>query len=74
MTLRDILPGKRCTVINITAAPALKKKLLSMGITPGTKILVKKSAPFGGPMQIFLRNYDLVLRKAEAGTVIVRGL
>ena len=61
-------------VINITAAPALKKKLLSMGITPGTKILVKKSAPFGGPMQIFLRNYDLVLRKAEAGTVIVRGL
>ncbi len=74
MTLKDILPGKRCTVINITAAPALKKKLLSMGITPGTKILVKKSAPFGGPMQIFLRDYDLILRKAEAEAVMVREL
>lgn len=74
MTLKDILPGKRCTVINITAAPAMKKKLLSMGITPGTKILVKKSAPFGGPMQIFLRDYDLILRKAEAEAVMVREL
>ena len=74
MTLKDILPGKRCTVINITAAPALKKKLLSRGITPGTKILVKKSAPFGGPMQIFLRDYDLILRKAEAEAVMVREL
>ena len=43
-----------------------------MGITPGIKILVKKSAPFGGPTQIFLRDYDLVLRKAEAGAVIVK--
>lgn len=72
MTLRDILPGKRCTVLSITAEPALKKKLLSMGLTPGTKILIKKSAPFGGPMQIYLRDYDLILRKAEAEAVNVK--
>ncbi len=71
MTLKDIPPGKRCTAVKISAAPALKRKLLSMGIVPGTKILVKKSAPFGGPVQIYLRGYDLILRRAEAGAVTV---
>ena len=72
MTLKEILPGKRCTVLNIIAENPLKKKLLSMGITPGTNILVKKSAPHGGPMQIYLRGYDLIIRKLEAQTVIVK--
>ena len=43
-----------------------RRKLLSFGLTPGTEITMKKTAPLGDPVEIFVRGYRLSLRKAEA--------
>jgi len=43
-----------------------RRKLLSFGLTPGTEIVMKKTAPLGDPVEISLRGYSLSLRKAEA--------
>ena len=43
-----------------------RRKLLSFGLTPGTEITMKKTAPLGDPVEISLRGYSLSLRKAEA--------
>lgn len=43
-----------------------RRKLLSFGLTPGTEIIMKKTAPLGDPVEISLRGYSLSLRKAEA--------
>lgn len=37
-----------------------------MGLTPGTKVFVRKMAPLGDPIEIFLRGYELTLRKEDA--------
>lgn len=46
---------------------AYRRKLLSMGLTPGTAIRVVRIAPMGDPIEIEVRGYNLSLRKAEAG-------
>ncbi len=69
MTLKDIHAGESCVAAAVTGSRALRHRLLSMGITPGVKITVKKTAPFGDPMEIWLRGYSLTLRKAEAAAV-----
>ena len=42
-----------------------------MGITRGTEITVRKTAPLGDPMELTLRGYELSLRKADAEMIEV---
>ncbi|MGQ9597502.1 MAG: FeoA family protein [Thermoproteota archaeon] len=49
----------------------LKKRLMDMGITPGTKITVVKSAPFHGPMEILVRGYRLAIGRGMAERIFV---
>ncbi|HEY8443509.1 MAG TPA: ferrous iron transport protein A [Clostridia bacterium] len=71
MTLEQLKTGQSCKVTQIKAEGMLKRKLLEMGITPGTEILLRKIAPLGDPIQINLRGYDLSIRKADAKNIAV---
>ena len=39
--------------------------VLSMGITKGTAVFIRKVAPLGDPMEVTVRGYELSLRKAD---------
>ena len=39
--------------------------VLSMGITKGTEVFIRKVAPLGDPMEVMVRGYELSLRKAD---------
>lgn len=69
-TLDKFLKGESGRVKKLTAAGAIRRRLLDMGITPGAEITMRKTAPLGDPMEITLRGYELTLRKAEAAFVI----
>lgn len=45
---------------------AYRKRLLAMGLTPGTEFKVTRFAPMGDPVEIKLRGFALTLRKDEA--------
>ena len=45
--------------------------VLSMGITKGTEIYVRKVAPLGDPMELSLRGYVLTLRLEDARSIAV---
>jgi len=49
----------------------LKKRLMDMGLTPGTKITVVKSAPFHGPIEIIVRDTRLALGRGIAERILV---
>lgn len=70
MTLKDILPGEQCVVVNVLYNN-LRKRIIDMGVTNGTTILVKKLAPLGDPMEILVRGYLLTIRKTEARMIEV---
>lgn len=46
-----------------------REKILSMGLTKGTKFTLKKKAPMGDPVEIEVLGYKLSLRKVEADII-----
>ena len=72
MTLKDLGIGKSGVVINVGGEKTLRRRLLEMGITPRTKITVKKAAPMGDPIELFLRGYVLSLRLDDAEKIAIQ--
>ncbi|MBR2527120.1 MAG: ferrous iron transport protein A [Blautia sp.] len=70
-TLKDIEVGKTCMVIRLHGEGPVKRRIMDMGITKGTQILVRKLAPLGDPMELNIRGYELSLRKADAELIEV---
>lgn len=70
-TLRDIKIGSRAKVVKIHGEGALKRRIMDMGITKGVEILVRKAAPLGDPLEIYVRGYELSIRKADAELIEV---
>ena len=66
MTLSDLPIGKSGHVLEVGGEKTLRRRLLEMGITPRTMITVKKAAPMGDPIELYLRGYVLSLRLADA--------
>ncbi|MDR1887415.1 MAG: ferrous iron transport protein A [Prevotellaceae bacterium] len=64
--------GETGTVEKLTVLGPLRRRLLDMGITPGTEITFKKVAPLGDPMEIMLRGYVLAIRKTEAEAILMK--
>ena len=46
-------------------------RLLEMGLTPGSIIKVTKAAPFGDPIAVWVRGYELCISKDEASYIFV---
>lgn len=65
MTLDQLEIGCRAIIKSIGGEGSLRRRLLDMGITPKTEVLVRKVAPMGDPMEIYLRGYELTLRKED---------
>ncbi|MBQ1326884.1 MAG: ferrous iron transport protein A [Eubacterium sp.] len=68
-TLRDIPVGGRAKVVKVHGEGALRRRIMDMGITKGTEIFVKKVAPFGDPVEVTVRGYELSLRKDDADII-----
>jgi len=69
-TLESLAPGQSGIILTIgNERGAVKRRLIDMGLTPGTTVTVKKTAPFGDPININLRGYELSLRKADAAQI-----
>lgn len=47
----------------------LLRRLIDMGLTPGTEVRFIKYAPLGDPMELYLRGYSLSIRKSDAAVI-----
>ena len=71
-TLESLVPGQSGVILSVgNERGAVKRRLIDMGLTPGTSVTVKKIAPLGDPIKIRLRGYELSLRKADAARIIL---
>ena len=71
MTLKDLKPGQSAVVKPLTGEGAVKRRIMDMGLTKGTEILVRKVAPLGDPLELTVRGYELSVRKADAEMIEV---
>ena len=71
-TLEEVAPGERGVILQVgNENGPVKRRLVDMGLTPGTEVTVRKVAPFGDPVELNLRGYELSLRKADAAQIRV---
>ena len=70
-TVNDLKPGESGVVVSIGSSGALRRRIIDMGITPGAVVIMRKVAPFGDPIEINVRGYELSIRKSEAKEIII---
>ena len=73
-TLIDLKPGEKARVKSVTAQGTIRRRIVDMGLVPGTEIEMERYAPLGDPVELKLNDYHLSLRKAEADTIILESL
>ncbi len=72
MTLDNIKPGQGGVISTIGGQGLLRRRLLDMGLTPNTRVKVRKVAPMGDPIELSLRSYVLTIRKDEAAKIEIK--
>ncbi|MDF2503748.1 FeoA family protein [Clostridium sp.] len=70
-TLKSTKCGETVTIIKVHGQGAVKRRFMDMGLTKGTEIFIRKVAPFGDPVEINVRGYELTLRKEDATMIEV---
>lgn len=71
MTLDKLEIGKTATITAVGGDGALRCRLLDMGLIPKTKVMIRKVAPMGDPIEIHLRGYELTIRISDAKEIEV---
>lgn len=66
MTLDQLKVGGQGTITSVGGEGALRRRLLDMGLTPRTRVMVRKVAPMGDPIELNLRGYELTIRLEDA--------
>ena len=69
--LSALTAGRSAVIREIEGEATLRRRLLELGLLPGTVVTVRKRAPFGDPMQLHLRGFELTLRASDAGKIRV---
>jgi Fe2+ transport system protein FeoA len=69
MTLDMLAPGRGGRITKVNGEGPIRLRLLDMGLTPKTEVLVHKVAPMGDPMELHLRGYSLSIRLEEAQNI-----
>ena len=57
MTLDELKIGQKSRILAVNEQGALRRRLLDMGLTPHTEVMVRKVAPMGDPIELHLRGY-----------------
>ena len=71
LRLNQVRIGRSVRVVRVLGDGALRQRILDMGLTKNAEVKVLKMAPFGDPIEITVRGFQLSLRKAEAACIEV---
>ena len=71
-TLAEISIGQSAKVRSVDGPRGFRRRLLEMGLVPGTDVRIVTRAPLGDPLQIEVRGGQWSIRRAEAAQIQVQ--
>ena len=71
MLLSQIQTGQIVQVVGIAGQSSFRRRLMELGLVPGTRVELVRVAPLGDPVELLVRGASLSIRKAEAGVIEV---
>jgi ferrous iron transport protein A len=69
--LDRMVPGTSAIIQDIDGDGPLVRRLMDLGLVPGTPVRYIRSAPLGDPLELVVRGTHLSLRRSEAARVHV---
>lgn len=69
--LSELKRGEKGRIVKIGGGGSLRRRLLDMGLVPGSEVKMERVAPLGDPIEIKVKGYNLSLRKEEAESIQV---
>jgi len=72
MVLADVPRDRPVSILSVDGARSFRRRLLEMGLVPGTQVIVRNVAPLGDPLEIEVRHGRLSIRKHEAAQIQVK--
>jgi Fe2+ transport system protein FeoA len=69
--LDRLTPGERGVIARLGGDPAVARRLMELGLVPGTEVTLVRRAPLGDPIELAVRGVHLSLRRSEAGHIHV---
>lgn len=70
-TLSGLPVGTTAVVASVSGSRPVVRRLLEMGLVPGTPVTLHRHAPLGDPVELRVRNYALSIRRTEAAGIEV---
>lgn len=75
MKVSDLKVGQKARIRSYASGSAgYRKRLIALGLIPGTEFTVLRMAPLGDPIEILVRGFALSLRKLEANILAIEGI
>ena len=71
MNLGDTAIGQTVTVTRLGGERPFRRRLMELGLLPGTRVQVVRVAPLGDPLELRVRGCLLSIRRDEARTIDV---
>jgi Fe2+ transport system protein FeoA len=65
-SLDRLAPGETGVVVRLECPPAIARRLMELGLVPGTPLEVIRRAPLGDPLELTARGVHMSLRRSEA--------
>lgn len=66
--------GQVVQVARIGGEGSFRRRLMELGLVPGTRVELVRVAPLGDPVELLVRGASLSIRKAEAAVIEVQPL
>jgi Fe2+ transport system protein FeoA len=70
-SLAGLSLGASAVIRRVGSGRSVARRLMELGLVPGTRVTLLRVAPFGDPLELRVRNYALSIRRSEALTIEV---
>ena len=71
-SLSDLAPGQRGTVRALGATGAMRRRMLDIGLAPGTEVECLGRSPAGDPSAYLIRGAVIAIRASDGHDVLLR--
>ena len=68
----DLAPGQRGTVRALGATGAMRRRMLDIGLAPGTEVECLGRSPAGDPSAYLIRGAVIAIRASDGHDVLLR--
>jgi ferrous iron transport protein A len=73
--LAELGLGDIATIEHVGGERAFRRRIMELGLVPGTRVELVAVAPLGDPLELLVRGASLSIRRADAAEVrVARGL